>query len=387
MSKKIAILTDWLSPRWWAEKVFLDLIKIFPDADIFTTIFNKKNFPELKWKKIITSSLQKLPKIFRKHTLLMPFYPKVVEEFDFSWYDFVIWSSSNITKWIITNPETKYICYCHTPVRALWSEHKMFENDPRYKLFPNFLLQNLLHNLRIKDFLASQRVDQFVANSEFIAKRIQKFYRKNAEIIYPNCEIKIAKDYKKEKWEYFFVNCRLVPTKKVGFLIKTFNNIAKNYPEIKNKKIKILGKWPELKNLKKLIKNWIFWENWEKNFWDNSENIEIIEVDEKKFSEQREKLMSKAIAFLHPQIEDFWITPIEAQQFWVPVIWFWKWWILETVQAWKTWEFFYEEKEESLIDVIKNFDETKYLKENFEKNVKKFNFENFKKKIFEIVEK
>jgi len=373
MSKKIAILTDWLSPRWWAEKVIFDLLKIFPKADIFTTIFDEKNFPELKWKQIFTSSLQKIPKFFRKHTLLMPFYPSAVEEFDFSWYDIVFWSSSNITKWIITNPETKYLCYCHTPVRALWSEHKMFENDPRYKFFPKFLLRNLLHNLRIKDFLAAQRVDKFIANSEFISKRIEKFYRKKSEIIYPNCEVQISENYKKEKWEYFFVNCRLVPTKKLDFLIKTFNKI----PE---KKLKILGQWPEFNNLKNLI---------------YSKNIEIIKVDEKIFRKQREKLMSKAIAFLHPQIEDFWITPIEAQSYFVPVIWFWKWGILETVIPWKTWEFFYwkneEEKIKNLIEIVNNFDSEKnlkkYKKEDFEENIKKFNFENFKRKILEEIEK
>lgn len=379
-TKKIAILTDWLSPRWWAEKVILDLVKIFPDADIFTTIYNKKNFPELKWKKIFTSSLQKFPKILRRHNFLMPFYPSAVEEFDFSWYDIVIWSASNATKWIITNPETKYFCYCHTPVRALWSEHKMFENDPRYRFFPSFILNSILHKLRIKDFLAAQRVDYFIANSDFIAKRIQKFYRRNSEIIHPNCEIKISQNYKKQKWEYFFVNCRLVPTKKVDFLIKIFNKIAKNFPEIKNKKLKILGQWPEFENLKNLIKS----EN-------NEENIEIIKADEKNFQEQRKKLMSKAIAFLHPQLEDFWITPIEAQQFLVPVIAFWKWWALETVIEWKTWEFFYweneEEKIKNFIEIIKNFDEKKYLKKNFEENIKKFNFENFKKKILEIIEK
>ena len=121
-NKKIAILADWLSPRWWAEKVIFDLLKIFPEADIFSTIYNKGNLPELDWKNIITSSLQKLPNFLRKHTLLMPFYPSAVEEFDLSWYDIVIWSSSNITKWVITNPETQYLCYCHTPVRSLWSE-------------------------------------------------------------------------------------------------------------------------------------------------------------------------------------------------------------------------------------------------------------------------
>ena len=377
---KIAIHTDWLTVKWWAEKVILDLVKIFPEADIFTTIFNPEIFPELKWKKVKTTYLQKIPKFFRKHTILMPFYPKAVESLDFSKYDLVIWSSSNITKWIITNPETKYICYCHTPVRALRSDHKMFANDPRYKFIPNFLLNNILHKLRITDFISAQRVDFFIANSEFISKRILKFYWRKSEIIYPNCEIKIDKKYKvnceerenflgykKEKWEYFVSISRFVPAKKNDLLIEVF----KKFPE---KKLKLFWFWSEFERLKNQAK-WF-------------ENIEI-----KKWSWgnakpwEREKIMSKAIAFLHPQKEDFWITPIESQAFWVPVIAFWEGWAKETIINWKTWILFEKQNIESLEKIIENFDENSFKIEDLKENAEKFNFKIFKEKILNFVER
>ena len=362
---KIAIHTDWLTVRWWAEKVIIDLVKIFPEADIFTTIFNPKNFPELKWKNVKITYLQNIPKFLRKHTLLMPFYPKAVESLDFSNYDLVIWSSSNVTKWIITNINTKYICYCHTPVRALWSDHRMFANDPRFKFIPNFLLDNILHKLRISDYCASQRVDYFISNSKYVSKRIKKFYNRDSKIIYPNCELKINSNYKKEKWEYFISISRFVPAKKNDLLIEVFKKLP-------DKKLKLFWFWTELKRLQKQAKSF--------------KNIEIIEWSwENAKKSEREEIMSKSIAFLHPQKEDFWITPIESQAFWVPVIAFWKWWAKETIIHWKTWILF--EKQEILVikKIIENFDEKKFKTKDLIENAEKFNFEKFKKEILEYI--
>lgn len=360
---KIAINCDWLTDRWWAEKVITDIVKIFPNADIFTSIYNEENFPELKWRNVITSYLQKLPSKLRKHTLLLPFYPIAFESFDFSWYDLVITSSHSLSKWIITDTKTLHICYCHTPTRALWSDHKMFENDPRYKYLPNFIINHILHKLRIFDYVAAQRVDHFIANSNYVSERINKFYWKESTIIHPACDVQISDDYKKEKWEYFLSISRLVPMKKNDLLIEAFNKMP-------DKKLKIYWNWTELFRLKSMIK------------WDN---IEVIKWEWNKFGKEKEKIMSKAIAFLHPQKEDFWISPLDAQSYWVPVIAFAEWWALETVIDWKTWIFHKTQNIDEIIEIIKNFDESRFDKKDMIENVKRFSFENFENELIEFI--
>lgn len=354
---KIALNCDWLTTRGWAEKVILDILKVFPNADIFTSIYYPENFPELELKKVKTSYLQNIPKFLRKHTALLPFYPKAFESFDFSWYDVVISSSHNLSKWIISSTQTLHICYCHTPVRSLWSDHNMYKKDPRYRFIPKFILKNLLHKLRIIDFVHAQRVDHYLSNSEYISKRIEKFYNRHSKVCYPACFIDIPKNYKKVKWEYFLSISRFVPTKNIDILIEVFNKIPW-------KKLMLLWNWSEYNRLKKMIK----WENIEIKKW-NWNNISL---------EEKWNIMSKAIAFLHPQKEDFWITPIEAQSFHVPVIAYNKWGARETVIDWKTWVLFDSQDINSIIEVIQSFDENKYSPEDLENNVKRFSFENFK---------
>ena len=361
---RVAINCDWLTARGWAEKVILDIVSIFPNADIFTSIFKKDNFPELKGKKVYTSYLQSLPGFIRKHTLLFPLYPKAFESFDFSEYDVVISSSHNLSKWIITWTNTLHICYCHTPVRALWSDHLMYKKDPRYKLLPKFLIKNILHKTRIFDYVSAQRVDYFLSNSNYVWKRIKNFYWRDSKTIYPAWYNKPSSNYKKIKWEYFLSISRFVPTKKNEILIKVFNQI----PE---KNLKIYWQWSEFSRLKAMVK----WNNIEVIKW-HSDSSSMLE---------REEVMSKAIAFLHPQKEDFWITPIEAQAHWIPVIAFWEWWALETVIDWKTWLFHKTQDIDDISKIIYQFDENCFKKDDLINNAERFSFKAFKKAVEKFV--
>lgn len=361
---KVAIVCDWLTARGWAEKVILDLVKIFPEADIYTSIFEEKNFPELKGKPVICSYLQRLPSIVRKHTLLMPFYPKAFESFNFDKYDLVISSSHNVSKWLITLPSTKHICYCHTPVRALWSDHTMFINDPRYKVIPKWLLSKLLHGLRIIDYIQAQRPDHYISNSNYISQRIKKFYQRDSQAIYPACFIKTSNNYKKQLWKYFLTISRLVPTKKNDILITAFN-------EMPDKKLKIYWSWSEYNRLKLLIK------------WDNIEIIEWSWND--KTLEEKERIFSEAIAFIHPQKEDFWMTPIEAQSFGLPVIAYFEWWAQETVKDWVTGTLFRSCTPEEIIKTINNFNPSNYRYQDMINWAENFSFDNFKSKTLEFI--
>ncbi|MBU1083082.1 glycosyltransferase, partial [Patescibacteria group bacterium] len=184
---KVAIVADWLTSRGGAERVVLEFADIFPDADIFASVFKRKQFPELAKRKVYTSFLQTMP-LGTKHQLWPTLRPKAMEQLNLDAYDLVISSSSAEAKGIITKPETLHICYCHTPTRYYWSHYHYYLRHPEYGLFNpivQYVMPKFIHHLRLWDRVAADRVDKFIANSHHIATRIKKYYEADAVVIYP----------------------------------------------------------------------------------------------------------------------------------------------------------------------------------------------------------
>ena len=362
---KVAIVCDWIKDMWWAELVLKNLLEIYPDADIFTSVFFQQKNPIFKNKNIKTSFIQKIPFLWKKHKLALFLRPLVFESFDLSNYDLVISSSSAESKWVITKPNTLHICYCHTPVRYFWSHYHEYLNMMEFGILNPIwkkLMPKIVHKLREWDFVASQRVDFYIANSQNIASRIEKYYNQNSTVIYPWVNIKEFK-LQKQKQDYYFYIWRCIPYKKFDLLIDAFNENWKKLILATNTKNKLY------KTLKKKTK---------------SENIIwLTDADRKKIVE----LYSKAKAFLFPPEEDFWIVPVEAMACWTPVIAYWKWWATESVLDWKTWIFFEEQTVESLNNAIEKFEKMEFDYEFIRKHSEKFSNENFKKNIQEFGDK
>lgn len=175
---KVAIVHDDLVQWGGAERVLLGLLEIYPDAPIFTSVYDKENksLHSFHSKKIITSFLQDIPGWKSLYKALLPFYPLAFEQFDFSGYDLVISHTTRFAKSIITKPQTLHICYLHTPPRFLW--HLSGEKDYGWG-------EILLSNLRVYDQISARRVDSFLAGSENAKNRIKKIYGLNSKIIYP----------------------------------------------------------------------------------------------------------------------------------------------------------------------------------------------------------
>ncbi len=176
---KIALVHDELIRRGGAEAVFEELTRIFPSADVYALYAGR---PVLEFEKehraVHTSFLQKLPVWFRRHpSRVLPFLPLAAEKFDFSKYAVVLSSASGFAKGIITRANVPHICYCHTPTRYLW--------EPRKARFAHHVASPLLHYLRMADYAAAQRVDVWLSNSRYTQQRIQKYYRRESQIIYP----------------------------------------------------------------------------------------------------------------------------------------------------------------------------------------------------------
>ena len=362
--KKIAIVCDWIKDMWWAEVVLAQLLEIFPEADIFTSVFFQKWNPIFDWKKIITSSIQNIPLLNKSHKLALTLRPKAFERFDFSGYDIVISSTTAESKWIITKPETLFICYCHTPTRYFWSHYHEYINMMEFWILNPIgkrFMPRLVHNLRKWDFLAAQRPDYFLANSKNTKNRIKKYYNREAEVVYPWIDTEKF-IFSSEKKDFYLYVWRCIPYKKFDLIVDAFNKNWKKIVIITNTDNKLFRK------LKSISKENISWKL----------NISFEEI---------KKYYSEAKAFLFPPEEDFWLVPIEAMASWTPVIAFWKWWALETVVDSETWVFFGEQTVESLNKAIERFEKLSFDYDKIKKHSEKFDKKYFKQNILEFIEK
>ncbi len=295
---RIALVCDWLRDRGGAELVIEQLVRIFPTADIFTSVYAPANFPSLQGRTVVSSWLQRIP-FFAERPKICPFLrPFVFEGFDLSDYDVVISSSSAESKGIITRPETLHICYCHTPTRYYWSHYHEYRRmlefgwmDPIARM----LMPILTSRLRIWDYIAAQRVDTFIANSHNTQKRIAKYYGRDSVVVTPGIDTESYTLSEDIREEYYLAVGRVIPYKKFDLLVDTFN---------KNKKQLIIATSTRNKLSEDLSRR-------------SGPNIEWrYGVSES----EKIHLYQHARAYLMPQEEDFGLTPIEAMACGTPVI-------------------------------------------------------------------
>ncbi len=363
-NKKIAIVADWIKDLWGAELVLENLIHIFPNADIFTSVFFQEKTNFFKNKKIKTSFIQKIPFLAKSHKLALIFRPIAFESFDFRPYDIVISSSSAESKWIITKPETLFICYCHTPTRYFWSHYHEYLGMMEFWSILNFIWKRLapfiINKLRKWDFVAGQRPDFFIANSKNTQKRIKRYYWRESFVIYPPLKLKEFK-LKQTKKDFYLYVWRCIPYKKFDLLVDAFNQNGKKLVLVTNTDNKL---YRDLKIKSNSNISWKF-------------NISRKEIC---------KLYWEAKAFLFPPEEDFWIVVLEAMACGTPVIAYKKWGALETVVQNKTWVFFDEQNINSLNSIINKFEKMNFDAKEIRKYSLWFSDSIFEKNILNFVE-
>ena len=356
---KIALVFDWLTTPGGAEKVNLLLHKIFPEAPIFTSVYNPKTISGFEKAAITTSFIQNLPFAKTKHQLYLGLMPYAYELFDLSSFDIVISSAHSCAKGIITKPETLHITYCHSPMRYAWDNWHSYIRQ--YKMNPLLkqLGKNRMHKLRIWDRLAAERPDFYIANSTITQRRIKKYYGKESEIIYPmikSSKFKIAKETK----GYFLAVGRLTPYKRFDLIVETFNKIG--LP------LKIVGTGIAEEELRKVAKS----------------NIEFLGYSS---DQSLRKLYAEAEALIFPQIEDFGITQIEAMASGRPVIAFKKGGALDTIIEGETGIFFTKQTPLHLEEAIRTYlDQKKQFKpDTLRAHAQQFDESQFKKKLLDSV--
>lgn len=367
--QKVAIVYDRVNKFGGAERVLLTLNEMFPNAPLYTSIYDKKKaswasvFP-----RVYTSFLQNIPILKNHHQLLGWLMPLAFEQFKFDEYDLVISVTSEAAKGIITGTNTKHICYMLTPTRYLWSGYDFYLNNPPqiFKIFPFYkiIAWPLLTYLKWWDKVACMRPDKIIAISTEVKKRIKIYYDKDSNIVFPPVTLLNDSNQKNTKLkdsksgEYFFIHGRFEPYKKLDLVLDAFK---------KNKlPLIVSGSGSEFDRLKT----------------DSYPNIKFIY---KPTDEEVVGLYKNAIAFLMPQEEDFGITAVEAQSFGVPVIAYKKGGSLDTVVDGKTGIFFTEQTAESLNTAIAKFDKTNFDRRYLVTNAKHFTKDNFKKNLAKYI--
>ncbi|MFC2163452.1 glycosyltransferase [Acidobacteriota bacterium] len=349
---KVALVHDWLTGQRGGEKVLEVFAEIFPDAPVYTLFhFPGSQIEALENKDIQTSFVQRLPFLRRRYRRYLPLFPLAIELFDFQEYDLVISSSHCAAKGAIPRPDALHICYIHSPMRYAWNQYFSYFSSDRLGFLSRLIIPGKIHKLRIWDESSSHRVDHFVANSKTVAQRVQKYYRRDADIIHPPVDTDFYVPGERGS-DYFLIVSALVPYKKIDVAINAFNQ--KGLP------LKIVGVGPDYRKLKKMAKA----------------NIEFLGSIP---GEDLRKIYQEARALIMPGEEDFGINSLEAQSCGVPVIALGRGGATETVIPGETGFLFDELSVSELLAVLDKFKDFSFNKTTIRTNALSYSRDSFKK--------
>lgn len=324
---KVAIVHDWLVNYGGAERVVEQLHALFPEAPVYTLVYDKKRMPvRFRAYDIRTTYLQKFPFATRLYKNMLTLMPGAFERLDLTEYDLVISSCSSCCKGVITRPDAVHICYCHTPTRYVWDFYYTYVANAGW--LKRLLIPSMMQKMRVWDRLAADRVDYFIANSRYIARRIQKFYRREASVVYPGVRIG-EYPLAEQPDDYYLIVSRFTYYKRIDLAVRACTKLKK--------RLVVVGGGEEEKRLRALAGP-------------------TVEFRGRLTDEEVRSLYARAKAFLFPGEEDFGITPVEAMSAGCPVLAYGRGGVTETVLDGKTGLFFTEQTEDALISCIERFE-------------------------------
>lgn len=346
---KVAFVHDWFTIPGGAEKVAMEIIDLIQPSAVFS-LFSFMTEAELatilQGRQLKTSFLQQLPYANKHYRHLAPLYPKAVAKLDVSDYDVIISSSWMAAKGIQKREGQVHISYCHTPMRFAWDLQDIYLNKYGYDNgIKKMLARMMIGRLRKWDERTAGSVDHFVANSNFVAKRIKRAYKRKSKVIYPPVNTqKFALHEQKD--DYFFTACRFVDYKNLELIIHAFNRLPKH-------RLVIAGQGPLEKSLKKIARPNIEFAGW---------------VTDAKLVHY----MQHARAYVNASVEDFGIAGLEAQACGTPVIALGMGGYMETVIENETGIFFHREHPEALADAVLRFERSEFDPYRVRQNAKRF---------------
>lgn len=361
---KVAIVHDWLTNMGGAEPVVLEISKLFPDAPIYTSVYDSGAMPAFRDKDVRTTYLQKvLPKKLRyKHVLWPVLRSFAFRKLDLSEYDIIISSASAEAKSIKKRSDAIHICYCHTPTRYYWSHYEEFKKEFNFGIATPLIrpfIPLFVGWMRKKDLASVKGVDYFIANSEVTKKRIKQYYKRDAVVLHPPVDTKkfIDTTLKSSRGGYLIWG-RHVPYKRFDLAIQACNELK--LP------LTVAGQGPDTKRLKKMA----------------GPTIEFVG---RVSDEELLKLTHQKAGFLFPNEEDFGITAVEAMASGLPVIAYAKGGALDIVEDSKTGVLFYKQSVDSLKAAILQSQQLTFSQNQLINHAKRFDKVLFATKLKKLI--
>lgn len=354
---KVAITTDWLNSFGGAERVLIELHRLFPEAPIYTTVHDPSGLPpEMQGWDVRTSFLQRIPFARRRHQSFLPLMPMAFEQFDMSEYDLVLTTSSACAKGVITRPGTLNLCYCYTPCRYIWDLYHDYTRGHRARA----LIAPAAHWLRVWDRLSADRVDHFVAISHEVAARVRRHYRREAEVIYPPVDVGRIRPNGLPPEDFYLIVSRLVPYKRVDLAVQAATRLGR--------RLLVVGEGPGRRALEAAA----------------GPTVEFLG---RRSDEEIAGLYARCRAFLFPGFEDFGITPVEAQAAGRPVIAYGRGGATETVADGVTGVLFEEQSVVALSEAMLRFERMVFDPAMCRRNAQRFDSQEFRRGIQRMVER
>jgi glycosyltransferase involved in cell wall biosynthesis len=354
--RRSAIVHDWLTIPGGSEKVLLELMELLPDADLFTSVYDPTRWPvSLRDRVVNVSFLDRLPGAHRHYPKLLPFMNLAFESFDLSEYDLVVSSSHSCAKNVLTGSEALHLCYCHTPMRHAWEpRHLAGELGAGSALAARMMLGRLRRN----DLAGASRPDVFVANSNHVAARIRKHYRRDAIVIHPPVDVERHLHRPRREDDYYLVLGRVVPYKKVDLAVGACATLGRP--------VKVVGEGRGLEAARAGA-------GADAEFLGYVPDYDMAE------------LLSGARALLFPGEEDFGIVPVEAQAAGVPVIAYGEGGVRDTVIENETGVFHAEQTVTSVASAILQFESMQFDEYRIRANARRFGPARFRAEITDVL--
>ena len=348
---RVAVVHEWLTNPGGSEQVVLELLDMFPQAELYTSIYGPGPWPaQIAERDVHTSYLNRFPGAARHYQKLLPFVSRAYRSFDLSGYDLILSSNHACAKNVIVPPGALHVCYCHTPMRYAWE--KRFLEGEEIGRVGRLALPALLPLLRRQDRIGSASPDLFVANSRHVAERIERYYGRSSVVVNPPVDVERFLGLAHVPEDYLLVFGRVVPYKRVDLAVAACVRLGR--------KLKVAGGGRALEGVRAQTPAGV--------------DVEFLG---KVSDEECDRLLSGARALLFPGEEDFGIVPVEAQAAGVPVIAYGVGGAGETVLDGRTGVLFGEQSPAALAGAIERFDGLALDPEAARENARRFGRERF----------
>jgi glycosyltransferase involved in cell wall biosynthesis len=350
---RVALVHDYLNQYGGAERVLEVLHELYPDAPVYTSLFDRATVPRSfrSWD-IRTSFLQRIPLSHRIHRALLPLYPLAFESFDLHEYDVVLSNSSAWAKGVITPPQTLHVCYCLSPMRWAWNYDAYVQRE-QLRGSARRLLPPVIHYLRIWDVVSAQRVDRFIGISRVVRDRIAKYYRREADLIFPPVDAARIPMGAERSDEYLVVS-RLIPYKRIDLAVAACTRLG--VP------LRVIGDGRDREKLAALAGP-------------------TVRFDGRVSDRDVHTALGRCRAFIFPGEEDFGIAPVEAMAAGRPVVAYAAGGALDTVSDGVSGRYFAPQTADALADTLASFDSASFDPDAVRAHAMQFDTAAFKEQI------